>query len=100
MPAKDGTSLVGRKNIYVCRECKGHIVTVDRDDGTTPFMTNCEATEGCRGTMQSSLYRVFDQTMAAGFEWYRPDSSQMKSATLHTLDHVNNGGLLLRKIES
>lgn len=92
-------SFQGKKNIYVCEACKGHIVTVDRDDGVTPFMTSCYAKEGCSGAMRSSMYEVSDQTMRAGYEWYRPDSSEITSASLHTRDHVSNGGLLLRKIE-
>ena len=71
---KDPPGFKGKKNIYTCRKCCGHIVTVDVDDGVTPFMLKCRATEGCDGTMHSSLYRVFDQKMAAAFEWYRPSS--------------------------
>lgn len=86
----------GKKNIYVCRSCCGHIVTVDRDAGVTPFTTRCMATPGCSGLMQSSLYRVFDQAIGPDHEWYRPSSIAGLSAG--TADHVAKGGLLLRKI--
>ncbi len=85
----------GKKNIYVCESCKGHIVTVDRDAGVTPFLIRCEASAGCGGRMKSSLYRVFDQSMRASHEWYRPAAPQV--LTGNTLDHVMHGGLLLRK---
>lgn len=34
-----------RINVYVCRKCGGHTVTVDVDDGVTPFMIGCHAKE-------------------------------------------------------
>lgn len=91
-------SLKARKNIYTCRQCGGHIVTVDRDDGVTPFMLNCRAMEGCKGTMESSFYRVFDQKMAASYEWYRPDETEFAVLKDITQEHVRKGGLLLRPV--
>lgn len=32
-----------RINVYTCRECGGHTVTVDVDEGVTPFMIRCRA---------------------------------------------------------
>src|SRR3974377_965449 len=29
------------ENVYTCRKCGGHTVTVDRDEGVTPFMIGC-----------------------------------------------------------
>jgi hypothetical protein len=84
----------GKRNIYTCEACHGHIVTWDRDAGVTPFKTGCHATEGCKGLMKSSLYRVFDQTMRPGSEWYRPESLDGLSPAAR--DHVERGGLLLR----
>jgi len=48
---------IGMKNMYTCDECKGTIVTIDREQGVTPFALACRATEGCRGTMTSAFYR-------------------------------------------
>lgn len=96
-PANDASvpeGFKGKKNIYTCDTCGGHIVTVDIDAGVTPFMIACKVAETCEGRMRSSLYRVFDQSMRASFEWYRPGAPQSLSA--HTLDHVMKGGLLLR----
>jgi len=88
---------VGKKNIYTCEKCFGHIVTVDRDYGTTPFIISHSHTgSGCDGMMKSSMYRVFDQNMKAGFEWYKPPVVQI--LTDGERDHVDNGGLLMRPV--
>lgn len=90
-----GKSYLGRLNIYVCDKCRGHIVTRDVDTGVTPFMTSCKSTPDCQGMMKSSMYRVFDQDMAASHVWYRPTTAQFLSGG--TLEHVMRGGLLLRE---
>jgi hypothetical protein len=84
----------GRKNMYVCDTCRGHIVTRDVDEGTTPFMLACRATAGCKGRMRSSMYRVFDGAIAASHEWYRPPAGQ--TLTPGEREHVAKGGVLLR----
>lgn len=86
-----------KKNIYTCDRCSGHIVTVDIDDGVTPFMIACEATQKCHGMMRSSMYRVFDQTLKASHEWYRPSPATGGNLSAGALDHVMKGGLLLRQ---
>lgn len=83
-------------NIYVCDACRGHIVTRDKHPGVTPFMTSCHATDGCKGSMKSSMYRVFDQDMLEDHEWYRPKADEVVLSP-HAWDHVSKGGLLLRK---
>ena len=90
----DNPTFKGKKNIYVCDTCKGHVVTMDRDHGVTPFMIECKATAFCNGMMKSSMYRVFDQDMRAGYEWYKPTAP----VAVHLQHHVDQGGLLLRKI--
>jgi hypothetical protein len=89
----------GKKNIYTCDKCGGHIVTVDVDDGVTPFMLACKVAEECEGTMRSSLYRVFDQSMKASHEWYRPTPATGGRLSASQLDHVMKGGLLLRAVK-
>lgn len=96
MPGNPFASPDGRKNIYTCRTCRGHIVTRDADEGVTPFMLACRATPGCQGLMHSSMYRVFDGTMAASHEWYKPDVAQVMEPG--TRRHVEKGGLVLRPI--
>lgn len=83
-------------NIYVCRKCRGHIVTRHVDQGTTPFMLKCRATEGCEGTMESSFYRVADQTMRATHEWYKPNAEEYRTLSSPAKHHVDMGGVLLR----
>lgn len=83
-------------NIYVCNVCGDHIVTVDLVVGVTPFMVGCRATEGCKGFMKSSMYRVFNQKMRPDFEWYRPDG--LDGLTQGEVSHVQQGGLLLRPV--
>lgn len=85
------------KNIYQCDACRGVIVTVDRDEGVTPFMIDCRATEGCGGVMKSHFYRC-DQTYRAEFEWYRPGRLERLFLNRRTKEHVKMGGLLLRKV--
>lgn len=90
----DEAGFKGKLNIYVCDVCLGHTVTRDMDQGVTPFMISCHATEGCKGDMQSSMYRVFDQRMLHSHEWFRPEITAGMSAG--TRDHVSKGGLILR----
>lgn len=88
----------GQKNIYVCRECRGHIVTVDLDEGVTPFLLPCKETLKCVGLMQSSMYRVYDQEIKADWEWYKPTMDERRKLNPFAQEHVTMGGLLLRKV--
>jgi len=83
-----------KKNIYTCSKCRHQMVTVDRDDGTTPFMTSCPI---CKSPAQSSFYNV-DQKLQPTHEWYKPTEEETKKLKAGTLEHVNMGGLLLRNI--
>jgi hypothetical protein len=98
-PNDDGMSYPpkGARNIYTCKECHSHIVTQDADEGVTPFGIKCKA-PGCDGTMYSSMYRVFDQSMRAYWEWYRP--TVLEVLTPGERAHVDQGGLLLREATS
>lgn len=88
----------GKKNIYVCEKCQGHVVTVDVDAGVTPFMLGCKATDGCKGMMKSSMYRVYDQTMKAAFEWHLQSSTVGMSEAMN--HHTEMGGLSLREADN
>jgi hypothetical protein len=83
------------KNVYECESCHGQIVTVNADDGTTPYMVRCRVTSGCMGFMASHFYRV-DQTLEAQHEWFKPTS--LSGYNQATQTHIEKGGLLLRKI--
>ena len=88
-------SLQYRKNIYICEN--GHqLRTVDRDAGVTPFLTKCLE---CGEFTRSQVYRV-PQDITPTHEWYRPSSAEQAELPSGTLEHVEMGGLLLRKIES
>lgn len=95
--AVDALEAPPRINQYRCKECGGTITTIDRDPGVTPFMLACRATGGCNGTMLSSTYRVAPG-LTPDHEWYKPDS--LKGLSPGMRDHVERGGLLIRKIES
>lgn len=87
----------GRINVYTCDTCGGQIVTVDRDEGVTPFMLTCRfIPEYCDGSMVSALYRV-DQLLKPTHEWYKPDKPPQDPAMRQ---HVEMGGLLIRRIAS
>lgn len=85
----------GMKNRYVCDTCGKDVITVNIDDGVTPFMILCKATPGCRGAMRSSFYQV-PQELPAQFEWFRPESFKGYSRAMR--EHFENGGLDLREI--
>jgi len=87
----------GKKNIYVCQKCFGHIITRDLVEGVTPFMMKCRVDDECGGRMESSMYRVFRQDMRASHEWYAPDAAELATQSHGVRDHCSKGGLLLRK---
>lgn len=93
--------MAGKINAYQCERCWGIIYTVDRDEGHTPFMIRCRATAGCRGLMQSCFYadNLQDRGIRASHEWYKPTGDQLDGLTVAEVDHVNQGGLVLRPIE-
>ncbi len=105
----------GRENVYVCRKCGGHTVTIDRDEGTTPFMITCRAGDiitedglripgSCNGDAHSSFYPPGPRPPhiePPKWEWYKPDGLEIRDITeLNTLQHIALGGLLIRPIVS
>jgi len=89
----------GQKNVYVCQLCGGEVVTVDADEGVTPFMIECRSTPECEGDMYSSFYQV-DQSLAPQFEWYKPTSlDQYPEGHREAMKkHIEDGGLDIRPI--
>lgn len=94
----------GLVNVYVCRECGGHTVTKNRDEGTTPFMISCRATSGCKGAASSSFYRVSQQQQPT-ILWIKPTPAELEAFIAAHADkgphveaeirrHVSLGGLL------
>jgi hypothetical protein len=88
--------LVGKKNRYTCQSCGHAYVTVDKDDGTTPFMAPCQA-KGCKGMAQSEFYRV-PQNLEASHEWYRMGPAEARGLAAHLRQHHEMGGLFLRRV--
>lgn len=84
---------IGKINQYTCQHCGGKITTIDRDDGVTPFFLSCRVTQGCRGSMNSSMYQV-SQDIKPTHEWYKPTGKVKKIFR----EHVAMGGLLIRKV--
>lgn len=85
-----------RINQYTCRICGKYIVTIDRDEGTTPMMLNCRATNDCDGTMFSGMYRIMPG-LKPNYEWYKPENLDGFDRDMR--EHIEMGGLVIRKIE-
>ena len=83
-------------NCYTCPECGGRTVTIDVDDGTTPFLLRCKATPGCEGMAESGLYRPPPDCGPPQWEWYKPGPEETRRLPRPMREHVQQGGLLLR----
>jgi hypothetical protein len=101
----------GKKNIYTCEECGGETVTIDIDEGVTPFMLGCRVNgkfldvkgqqlfaPGCRGMAQSEFYSQRAQDRTPEWEWFKPSIYELRKLTPAMKDHVLNGGLDIRSI--
>ena len=84
-------------NIYEC-PCKHRTITVDLLKGTTPFIIKCRE-DNCIEFARSYFYEV-DQTLTPSHEWYKPNEKEYMSLEPATKEHVDMGGLLLRKINN
>ena len=104
-----------RKNAYWCDSCHGYIVTIDRDEGVTPMFLACrvkgEPTDprnDCEGMSRSMMYPAEPWPETDGYghaipteptwEWYAPGADEANALDRGTFEHVQKGGLLLRKI--
>lgn len=103
-----------RINVYRC-EYGCNTVTVDVDDGVTPFMIKCKAKtrpdrpllpgltgpDGeCIGTAQSCFYPGGPTPLHIGeptHEWFKPTMTEIGGLSAGEQDHVKGGGLLLRE---
>jgi len=92
----------GAINGYKCEQCSHVTFTINEVDGTTPFMIKCRRNNiGCadRAMAQSLFYRV-PQDSRPDWEWYRPEGEAFEKLDDWSKDHVNAGGLLLRKLDA
>lgn len=87
---------IRRINAYTC-EAGHQLVTVDRQNGVTPFIIGCRRS-GCKEPASSSFYRV-GQDLTPTYEWYRPSFREYETLDAYAQGHVRNGGLLLREIK-
>jgi hypothetical protein len=86
-------------------KCGKKVVTIDRDEGVTPFMIQCPSC-GTHGA-QSCFYRVrcsASDSITPSHEWYMPDEGEIAEMLCEpelvstVTDHIRRGGLLLREI--
>jgi hypothetical protein len=89
---------IGKVNVYTCPKCGREMVTVDRDEGVTPFMLRCRVTLDCDGMAESCLYRPPPDHGPPMFEWYKPTEKQLKKAEPSMRHHAEQGGLFIRGI--
>lgn len=82
-----------RINVYSCPE--HDVVTIDRFKGVSPMMIKCPH---CGHMAFSRWYKV-DQDLKPEFEWTQPDLATLRTMPLNLVEHLQQGGLWLRKIE-
>lgn len=89
---------VPRLNKYTCKSCGGSIITVDRDEGVTPFMLGCRADPKCKGDMYSSFYREVHGEPT--FEWRKPTLTEFRKSSRAMQQHFEDGGLDIHPIKT
>jgi hypothetical protein len=94
-------TLVGRENVYTCPKCKGYTVTIDIDEGVTPFMLRCRANgeNVCDGMATSSFYPQGPRPAdipPPSWEWYKPTGREYRNLSKGMKEHVDKGGLDIR----
>ena len=93
--AENARASESKINVYECYGCARSTVTIDTDNGTTPFMISCPS---CGKSARSSMYRV-NQSLKPTHEFYRPPFEDLRKLSGGEQQHVIMGGLLFRKIE-
>jgi predicted RNA-binding Zn-ribbon protein involved in translation (DUF1610 family) len=93
-----------KENVYVCPKCGQFTVTVDIDEGTTPFMLRCRASgfEGdCNGMAVSQLYPQGPRPAnipEPAWEWYKPSEKELRKChDTGMREHARLGGLFIRR---
>lgn len=96
----------GMINVYVCQKCGGYTVTIDIDEGVTPFMLGCRASgkeRECNGMATSSFYPKGPRPAhipEPAWEWYRATDAEARKIDKRargSWQHHQQGGLFLRK---
>ena len=97
---------IEKRNAYFCKSCRKVTITVDIDEGVTPMFIRCpHCLMGMAGSFMYHLPgcmavevvngKIFP--LPADFEWYKPGTIQFAMLSKEEKDHVNKGGLLMRK---
>ncbi len=82
--SKDTTQ--NKINVYTCD--KGHkTVTIDREEGTTPFMISCEVEECKTGLARSCMYQT-DQGQTPTHEWVKMSDNEMEGMAREVVDKM------------
>jgi hypothetical protein len=93
-----------RENVYTCRKCGGFTVTVDLDEGITPYLLACRASGkhgDCPGMAESSGYPIGPRPKHIPdpqWEWYKPGELELREASPELRDYALHGGLFLRRL--
>jgi len=102
------THRLPRENVYICETCAGHTVTVDVDEGVTPFMIQCRAKDlstdiaiipGCKGMAYSEMYPKGprpEHISPPKWEWYKPTPDEFEKLSEEMKNHIYRGGLNIR----
>lgn len=91
-----------RINGYRCQTCGYLTVTIDVDQGVTPFMIDCPGGARSCGAVAVSLGYPKDippHWAEPKYEWYRPSLAWARRKGPDMLNHVQRGGLVFRKRE-
>jgi hypothetical protein len=90
-----------RVNVYTCQKCGGKTITIDVHKGVTPFMLKCRASgreSDCDGTSYSAMYRVPKELgLIPMWEWFTPVGSEYNKLSDAMKEHIDKGGLDLRR---
>lgn len=90
----------GRKNAYTCDTCGESTITIDRDEGVTPFTLHCYATRDCGGTMRSQFYVQNEKTEGQpAYEWRKPTRAEYRRMGDAMREHIDRGGLDIYPLE-
>lgn len=89
-PIYDGR---GTYDLYECPKCGAEKITTYSVKGVTPFCIICS----CGGVMQHTRsYKRVPESLRVD-EWIRPSFDQMMLLSDGLIEHVLQGGLILRK---
>ncbi len=90
----------GVYNGYRCDICDISTAVIHRDAGVTPMFLGC-LQPGCSGRSVSLNYpsgQLPEQMLPVLWEWYRPEENDPILKEFAILQHVLQGGLVLRQI--